>query len=295
MTGPSGRVLILGAGGLLGRALVATCTGAGRPFVALTQAQCDISRTNAVQPAIAAARPTLIVNAAGATDVDRCERDPIWARRVNAFGPMLLAREARAIGARFVHISTDYVFDGERADGAYVEDDAPNPLSVYAKSKREGERRVLAELPNALCLRTAWLYGPGGHNFATRIPSLLRDRGQLEAVADQYSSPTAASSLAPWILHSAERARGGVYHVVNPGCLSYYDLARTAATALGIDPARVQPIAAASLRLPAPRPRRTPLASTALFAEGLPQLEPAAEVYRRFFDQHTTFPTAGDC
>jgi dTDP-4-dehydrorhamnose reductase len=275
-----GPVLVLGAGGLLGRAMLEACAEAGREAVGLPRAACDIAAPGAVARALAESGATFCVNAAAATDVDRCEGDPAWGWRVNALGPRLVARACRGAGARCVHVSTDYVFDGDKG-APYDESDAPTPLSAYARSKLEGERAVLSEQPEALVLRTAWLFGPGGHNFVSQMPRLLRERGRVDAVCDQWSSPTAAADLAAWIVANAGRAAGGVYHTVNGGALSYADVARVIADALGLDPATcVGEVSAATLTRAARRPRTTALISAALPAEGLPQLRPAREALR---------------
>ncbi|GIW71925.1 MAG: NAD(P)-dependent oxidoreductase [Planctomycetota bacterium] len=271
------KVVVLGAGGLLGRAVMAAARAAGRPAVGLLHAACDVAEPGAVRAALERERPALVVNAAAATDVERCEREPVWAWRVNALGARRVAAAAAAVGARLVHVSTDYVFDGAKG-AAYDESDPPRPLSAYGRSKLAGERAVLALLPGALVVRTAWLFGPGGTNFVSRMPELLRRQGQLEAIADRWSSPTAADDLAAWILACAERAAGGLYHVVNPGVLSYAEAARAIARALGLDPARaVVERPAAAYRFAAARPRCSALCSLALPAEGLPALRPAAE------------------
>jgi dTDP-4-dehydrorhamnose reductase len=235
--------------------------------------------------------PQLIVNAAAATDVDRCEREPAYASRANALGPRHLALAALEVGARLCHVSTDYVFSGERKEGAYNELDPPHPLSIYGRSKLEGERAVLRVLPRAVIVRTAWLFGAGGRNFVSHMAELLSERGQLTVVSDQWSSPTYAPDLAAWILENAERAAGGVYHVVNQGSPSYFDVARLTAKLLGLDEEHVSPQSSTALERAAPRPRRTPLESIALPAGGLPLLRGFDAAYRAYIEART--PSGG--
>ncbi len=271
----SQRWLVFGAGGLLGRTFVHIAKAAGREVIGLDHTACDVGCAEAVRTAFRRFCPTLCLNAAAATDVDRCEREPAWGWRVNALGARWIARACREHAARCVHVSTDYVFSG-RKGAPYDESDPPDPINAYGRSKLAGERAVASEQPEALVLRTAWLFGPGGRNFVSQMPRLLREHGRIEAIAEQRSSPTAAEALARWILEHAEQAAGGLYHTVNEGDLSYADCARVIARALGLDPHEaVCERAAATLGRPARRPRATPLVSLAIPAETLAPLGPA--------------------
>jgi dTDP-4-dehydrorhamnose reductase len=277
---PPLTVAIFGAGGLLGRALERACAAAGDRVHAFARADCDIARAAAVAPLLAAVRPDVVFNAAAATDVDRCEREAVYAFCANALGPRNLAIAALRLDppARLVHVSTDYVFSGEKGS-PYDELDEPHPLSVYGRSKREGERAVLAASPHHIVARTAWLYGPGGKSFVAKIPEILRANGEIAAVDDQWSSPTLAADAAGALRALAERAAGGLYHVANAGRASYFEVALAAAKALGIEPCRVRPQPSGALVRPAARPRATPLVSLALPAEGFAPLRPWEEAY----------------
>lgn len=274
------RVAIFGSAGLLGRALAERCRAAGDEVFCFDHAQCDIRDAGQVSAALASAVPRVVFNAAAATDVDRCERDPGYAA-VNSAGPAVLAAATKAVGARLVHISTDYVFSGEKGS-PYDERDRPDPISAYGRSKLEGERAVLAADAANVVARTAWLYGPGGKSFVARIPSILREKGEIAAISDQRSSPTCAKEAAALLREIAQRAAGGLYHVVNTGSASYYDLAREAAFLLGIDSSRVRPQPSSAVLRPARRPRATPLVSIALVAEGFSPLRDWREAYREF-------------
>lgn len=275
-------VAIFGAGGLLGRALVERCAAVGDRVLAFPREQCDVASLAEVRAALRGhGAIDAIFNAAAATDVDRCEREPLYAFRGNVLGARVLAALGREVAARVVHVSTDYVFSGEK-NSPYDELDEPRPLSVYARSKLEGERAVLAADPAHMVARTAWLYGAGGKSFVSKIPAMLREKGELVAIADQWSSPTYARDAAAVLRVLADRAAGGLYHVANGGRASYHEVALEAARALGIDERNVRPQPAAAVPRPAARPRATPLASLALAAEGFAALRPWAEAYREF-------------
>lgn len=275
------RVAIFGAGGLLGRALARAGAAAGDEVFAFSHAECDIADERAVGTALARAPVAVVFNAAAMTDVDRCEIEREAARRANQDGPAILAALARCAGARLLHVSTDYVFSGEK-DGPYAEPDPPGPLNWYGETKRAGEQAVLDADPRHVVVRTAWLYGPGGKSFVARIPEILRARGEIAAIEDQRGSPTAVSELAPLLCALARRASGGIYHAAGRGAASYFEIAREAARALGLPDACVRPLRASEVPRPAPRPRATPLISVRLEAEGFPPLRPWAESYRAF-------------
>jgi dTDP-4-dehydrorhamnose reductase len=201
---------------------------------------------------------------------------------VNATAPGVLARAAERAGARLVHISTDYVFDGAKGR-PYVERDEARPLaSVYARTKLEGERAALAAQPRAIVARTAWLYGAGGKNFVSKMPAILREKGEIAAVADQRSSPTRADELLRGIVALLRSDfPGGVVHVAAQGSASYHEVALEAALTLGVPLAKVRATSGASLVRPAPRPDATPLASEVLPKLGI-AMRPWAEAYREF-------------
>jgi dTDP-4-dehydrorhamnose reductase len=218
--------------------------------------------------------PDAIVNCAAWTDVDGCEGDPARARLVNADGAANVARAAR--DAVVVQISTDYVFDG-RADRAYTEKDATNPLSEYGRSKLLGEKNVLWIAARAAVVRSAWLYGAGTANFVAAILRAARTRERLDVVDDQVGSPTSTPDLARALVALVESGATGVLHGVNAGQCSRYEFARAIFEEAGLDPERVEPVPTSAMPRPAARPAHAPLDGVAWRAAGLPGLRPWAE------------------
>jgi dTDP-4-dehydrorhamnose reductase len=197
-----------------------------------------------------------MINAAAFNDVDGAEALPEAAFAVNGAGPGHLAEAAAVVGASIVHISTDYVFDGTKGT-AYTEDDAPNPLSMYARSKYEGERRVLESGASACVLRTAWLYGRHGKNFVEAILAAAARGGPLKVVADQVGSPTATADLARAIAQLLQTPARGLFHVANAGACSRFEFAQ----AIVQGSVEVLPITTAAAARPAPRPANSSLTS----------------------------------
>lgn len=265
-------ILLFGAGGQLGQELVARATFRSVPLQALTRAETDIADEAAIRGAIARARPSVIVNAAAYTKVDKAESEPDAARRANAIAPALLARAARAADAALVHISTDYVFDGSKT-GAYTEADPVSPLGVYGRSKAEGEDAVRAALPRHLIVRTSWVYGAYGHNILKTVLRLAAERDELRFVADQRGCPTSTHDLAEAILGIAPRLAAreplsGTYHFAGTGATTWHGFVERVVAAqaafTGRRP-RVIPITTADYPTPARRPANSELAS-GLFA-----------------------------
>ena len=253
------RVLITGAGGQVGRELARTA-----PPQALVRTvdrnELDIGDAAAVHAVIGEFRPALIFNAAAYTAVDRAESEPELAMHVNGIAPRLLAAAAAAADCRLIHISTDYVFDGQ-SPHPYAPGDEPRPLGVYGQSKLEGERAVLqAPGLQSAVVRTSWVYASHGRNFLQSMLRLMRAHGAVRVVADQVGAPTAARSLAEalWVL-GQQPALSGLMHWTDAGVASWYDFA----VAIAEDAAQrgllptdvaVTPIATADYPTPARRP-----------------------------------------
>lgn len=256
------RVLVTGAGGMLGRDVVRAAQAAGYEAIGLARAALDITDEAAVDVAVADARADAIVNCAAWTDVDGAEDDPDGARAVNADGAGALARAAARAGARLVHVSTDYVFDGARAaDGpAYVESDATSPRSVYGATKLAGEQAVAAVGGSHAIVRSSWLFGVGGRNFAATMLALGRERDDVTVVTDQVGCPTATAHLAPALLALARGDAQGVFHVAAAGRCSWNAFATEIFRQAGID-CRVLPCTTAEMPRPAERPAFSALAS----------------------------------
>ncbi len=254
---PEMKALVTGAGGQLARAWVARARP-GWAVTALTRAALDIGDEGAVRAAVAEFRPDLILNGAAFTAVDRAEDERETAFRVNRDGAANLARAGADIGARIVHVSTDYVFDG-RAGRPYRPDDPPSPLGVYGASKLAGEAAVSAAAPGALIVRTAWLYSPRPPNFLTTMLRLMGEGAEARVVTDQIGTPTSAASLAAALWGMIALNAAGVWHYTDAGVASWYDFAQAIgeeASAAGLlaEAPRVTPISTAERPTPAARP-----------------------------------------
>jgi dTDP-4-dehydrorhamnose reductase len=199
-----------------------------------------------------------VVNCAAYTDVDGAESARELAFAVNAGGAGHLGRACAESGSYLIHMSTDYVFDGEKA-GAYEEDDPPSPLSVYGESKLAGEREIARSGARSLIVRTAWLYGHAGRNFVEFVLGALEEGKPLRIVDDQRGAPTSARDLAAVLRELAARRVEGVIHATNDGSCSWFEFAREILTASGGEADAVEPIASSDLDRPAPRPRNSVL------------------------------------
>lgn len=224
------RILVAGAAGQLGRALLPVLTG--HDVVALGSRELDVTDLAAARAAVALHRPDVVVNCAAWNDVDGAETDPEGALRVNALGPRNLALATAGAGAALVHVSSDYVFDGHAAR-PYCEFDPVNPLSAYGRSKLAGEDAVRTHNERHYLVRTAWLYSTIRRNFALTIRALA-DRPELRVVCDQVGSPTYAPHLARGIGELIGSGAFGTWHMAGQGQASWYDLARALYAALGI-------------------------------------------------------------
>jgi dTDP-4-dehydrorhamnose reductase len=252
------RAVVLGATGQLGRAVLAA-TPAGTAVVPYDRATADVADAEAIARVLREAEATVVLNCAAYTGVDDAERDFSVAELVNADGPEHVGRAAKAVGARVVHVSTDYVFSG-RTGVPYAPADATDPLGVYGRTKRDGERRLLASCPDTVVVRTAWVHAGHGRNFVCTAVRLLRERGVMEVVDDQIGTPTRAAHLARALwLAAAQPALRGLLHFTDAGVASWYDVAdcvRETLVAAGAiaDSARVVPVPTSRVPRPAPRP-----------------------------------------
>lgn len=261
------RWLVTGAHGMLGQDLVTLLRERGHEVTGLGRADLDI--TDPAATAGAAARYDVVANVAAYTAVDAAESDEAAAFAVNAAGPALLARAARAAGARLVQVSTDYVFDGH-ADRPYAEDAPILPRSAYGRTKAAGEWAVRAEAPDHLIVRTAWLYGAHGGCFPKTIARVAAEKGGLDVVADQVGQPTWTADLADLVERLvASGAPAGTYHGTSQGRTSWHGFARAAVAAAGLDPAIVRETTSEKFVRPAPRPAYSVLGHEALRAAGV--------------------------
>jgi dTDP-4-dehydrorhamnose reductase len=270
------RILITGGGGQLGRDLREVLVE--HEVASFDHAGLDITDRRAVFRTVERITPHWVINAAAFNDVDGAETAAEAAFAVNATGPGNLAEAAATrSSAAMMHISTDYVFDG-RKKSPYSESDNPNPLSVYGRSKYEGELRVLGSGENTMVVRTAWLYGRYGKNFVTAIRAAAAKGSPLRVVADQVGSPTATLDLARAIGRLITSPIRGLLHAVNAGSCSRYDFAR-AIVGTGTE---IIPITSAEAARPATRPRNATLVSERWLLTGIDPLRPWEDALKDF-------------
>ncbi|AEE46630.1 dTDP-4-dehydrorhamnose reductase [Cellulomonas fimi] len=261
------RWSVVGASGMLGQDLVAVLRDAGETVTALDRDEVDITDLASVRAALVDA--DVVVNTAAYTAVDQAETDEARAFDVNATGVGNLARVTRDIGARLVHVSTDYVFDGH-AQTPYDEDAPLAPRSAYGRTKAAGEWAVRAEQPDHLILRTAWLYGAHGACFPKTIARVAAERGGLEVVADQVGQPTWTRDVADLVVRLvAAQAPAGTYHATSSGTATWHEFAQAAVVSAGMDAAIVRPTTAEAYARPAPRPSYSVLGHDRLRAVGV--------------------------
>ncbi len=280
------RILITGAGGMLGReiarAAVRMAGGVDWRVAAFTEEDLDVTDPEAVRSALSMASPAVVINCAAYTNVDGAETEEEAARRVNAEAPGWLARACLQAGATLVHFSTDYVFEGT-STRPYREDDPTGPLGAYGRTKLAGEEAIRASGAPYLILRTQWLYGRGGKNFVDTILARAEAGETLRVVSDQRGAPTYARDLATAALAAVTKRLCGIYHAANAGACTWYDVARAALRFAGHDPDRVKPVLTTAFPRPAHRPTYGVLDTSHLAQAGiaLRPWEEALEAYIR--------------
>jgi len=257
---------VTGAAGMLGLDVLRAGERAGYELVGLTRAELDITDSDAVQAAFAGVRPDAALNCAAWTDVDGAESHREQAHAVNADGAGNLGLAAAAAGVALVHVSTDYVFDGQAprtpdgAPRAYLESDATGPRSVYGTSKLLGEQLVLGASPRHAVVRSSWLFGTGGANFAETMLRLAGEREAVQVVTDQVGCPTWTGHLAPALLGLIERGLAGLVHLAGTGHVSWNGYAAEIFRQAELD-CRVEAATSQQMARPAPRPAWSALES----------------------------------
>lgn len=267
------KILLFGKGGQVGWELQRSLAPLG-DLVALdadSQNLCgDFTNPEGLAQTVRAVAPDIIVNAAAHTAVDQAESEPELARTINALAPGVLAQEAKRSGAWLIHYATDYVFDGS-GDKPWLETDPTGPLSVYGKTKLEGEEAIRATGCQHLIFRTSWVYAARGGNFAKTMLRLAQERDFLSVINDQIGAPTGADLLADISAHAIRTALrnpdvGGLYHLVAGGETSWHgyasfviDFARQASIEIKVTPEAIQPVPTSAFPLPAPRPKNSRL------------------------------------
>lgn len=267
---------------MVARAVVEHCSAAGDQVFAHERQELDITDEASIEALFEEQHPDVVINCAAWTDVDGCELDSQRAYAVNATAVETLARHCRRVGASFVTISTDYVFDGDK-EGFYTQRDDPQPRSVYGAAKLAGERRAQAASARTVVVRTGWIFGRHGRNFLSTVIERARGGEHLRAITDAYGTPTYAHDLAARMRDLARLDIPGIYHVVNGGeGTSYEEFSRTALAFARLSEVRVESVSVKSLRRPAPRPTNSRLRCVLSEALGLPPLRDWREALAEF-------------
>ena len=283
------RVVITGAGGMVGTTLRELCEASGDKAYAFDHGKLDISNAEDVWHRLDSTKPDAVINCAAWTDVDGCESDVKRAFAANAHGPENLALASRELNATFVTISTDYVFDGTK-EGFYTQEDKPNPLSVYGRAKLEGEQRSQEANKASIIVRSGFIFGRGGKNFLSTIVDRARRNEQLKAITDSYGTPTYARDLAQRLRELAELKHPGIFHVVNSGeGASYAEFAREAIRCANLGEPPIEEVLTASLKRPAPRPKNSRMRCLYSPALGLAALPDWRDALARFAGSNSAF------
>jgi dTDP-4-dehydrorhamnose reductase len=259
------KILVTGANGMVARALINFCESVGDAVSGYTRQELDISDRTAVFSAVERDLPNAVINCAAYTDVDGAETNREMCFAANSFGVENLALAAKKIDCRYVTISTDYVFDGAKAD-FYTQRDTPNPQSIYGQSKLDGEIRAVCGYARSIVVRSGWIYGAGGTNFLSVMHKLLAEGKPIKAIYDSYGTPTFAGDLARRLRELAELDLPCAFHVTNSGeGTSYAGFARQVCEIKNFDRELLHPVSVNDLKRPAPRPVSSKLAC--LFSE----------------------------
>jgi len=289
------KILLLGKNGQVGWELQRSLMPLGE-VIALNRSQCDLSHPEVIPAIVQNIKPDVIVNAAAYTAVDKAEDDEALANIINAISVGVLAEEAKKLNALFVHYSTDYVFDGTK-ESPYTEDDAPNPINAYGRTKLSGEKAIIQSNCDYLILRTTWVYAARGSNFLKTMLRLVQEREELSIVADQHGVPTWARNIADATVHiisAVQRERqvshfaSNIFHLSASGKTTWYGFAgaiikqvRQLVLPENIKTERVLPIATKEYPLPATRPKNSQIDSSSLegrFGIVLPEWHDAMEL-----------------
>jgi dTDP-4-dehydrorhamnose reductase len=274
------KILVTGANGQLGNEIRRLCRNfPGLEFIFTDVDMLDITNPDAVSVFMEASKPAIVVNCAAYTNVDGAEVNVKNVRKINSLAPQVLAAACAMQDAFLIHISTDYVFDGE-SKVPYNEDDETNPISVYGNSKLEGEEKIKTVFDNYLIIRTSWMYSEFGHNFVRSIIALAKERETLEIVNDQIGSPTYARDLANCIIDiiiksilNPKAYLPGIYHYANQGNCSWYDFAQEILNIYGLKSCKLIPVSTEQYPAVAKRPKYSVLDTSKVresFGIGIP-------------------------
>jgi dTDP-4-dehydrorhamnose reductase len=253
------KILIAGAGGMLGRDVVGACLERDHDVIPLAHADLDVTDPRAVDAAIDRYRPQAVVNCAAWTDVDGAEEAEDAAMRINDAGAALLAASAASLGAKVLHVSSDYVFDGTKGR-PYVESDLPAAISAYGRTKQAGETSVSVSNPRHFIVRSSWLFGTGGENFVETMLRLGHEQPEVLVVSDQVGCPTYTRHLAEGIALTVEGEEFGIHHLAGAGSCSRFEFAQEIFDQAGLE-SRVMAATTEMLARRAPRPANSVLGS----------------------------------
>jgi dTDP-4-dehydrorhamnose reductase len=271
------RILVTGAGGMLGSDVVRAVEAAGHEPIPVAREELDVTDARAVESTMAIERPEAVINCSAYTDVDGAESDRAAALAVNADGARNIAAAAAEAGAAVVYPSTDYVFDGEKRE-PYLESDPTGPRTSYGESKLRGEHDTADANPRHQIVRTSWLFGAGGKNFVDTMLSLARERDELKVVDDQIGSPTYTGHLASGLVRLLLTEVYGVHHLAAEGQCSWHEFAREIFRRAGMD-VRLEPCTTEEFPRPAPRPRYSVLSTERTGAPRLPAWQDGLDGY----------------
>lgn len=264
------RLLITGAGGQLGTELILYCEKTQIQYIKANSSDFDIADEKATIDFIFSYCPDAVINCAAYNAVDNAETDSERCYKTNALGAANIAKACKKCNAKFVHISTDYVFDGLK-NSAYETDDKTNPLSIYGKSKETGERFIQEITSKFFIVRTSWLFSIFRNNFVKTMMQIGQKSPEVKVIDDQIGSPTYAKDLAPLLIALAETDKYGIYHATNDGCCSWYEFAREIMRA-GELSCNVIPISTDNYKQQAKRPRNSTLSKEKLDKNGFNRL-----------------------
>ncbi len=271
------KILVTGAAGMLGRDVMLAAGNAGHQVVGFGHAELDVADPAAVSAKVEAERPDVVINCAAWTDVDGAEENEAEATRINGEGAGNVAAAAATVGSSVVYVSSDYVFDGSKG-APYAETDQTAPLSAYGRSKLAGEEATRVANKRHFVVRSAWLFGTGGHNFVETMLRLAADHGEVLVVRDQVGSPTYTWHLAYGIVRLIEGVEFGIHHMAAAGACSWYEFAREIFDQAKVE-CKVMSATTEMLGRPAPRPSYSALASQREHAIELPSWQDGLAAY----------------
>ncbi len=277
------KLLVTGAGGMLGQALVPCLESRGHDVISMPKEKLDVTNYAQVVDVLEKHKPELILHCAAFTKVDQAESEPALAYHINGFGTENIAVACSNINIPMLYVSSDYVFDGEQK-APYTTWDATRPVSIYGKSKLAGEKAVMRHLRRFYILRTSWLYGPHGKNFVETILNMAEQGKPLRVVSDQIGTPTCTLSLSEIIADLIETGRFGVYHASDGGTTNWCEFAQKIVKNAGHNNVQVTPIETKDMPRPATRPKYSVLDKTTLISTIGRELPPWEEALTSYLE-----------